>query len=187
MKNIILILLACLSMTACKKEEISLSADSVYNLPSKWENQDGNKMHLADLKGKTVVMVMIYTSCKTACPRLTIKMREIENKIGSYDPNDIRFVLVSIDPEVDTPKKMKEYLANNKFGGQQWLFLRSDEEHTRELANALAVKYKQITPVEFSHSNIITVFSKNGEMAFQKEGLDIDVDATVSEIKKQLD
>ena len=49
------------------------------------------------------------------------------------------------------------------------------------------MKYKQISPVDFSHSNIISVFAKDGTLAYQREGLDIDVEPTVQEIKKQLE
>lgn len=60
------------------------------------------------------------------------------------------------------------------------------EEDTRELANVLAVKYKKITPMDFSHSNIISVFSKSGVLAYQKEGLNIDINTTVDKIKEQI-
>lgn len=131
-------------------------------------------------------MAMIYTSCKTACPRLTAEIKEIEKGLGNYDPKKVRLVLVSIDPETDTPEKMEEYLKLNDFVGEQWLFLRSDESSTREFANVLSVKYKQISPIDFSHSNIISVFSDRGVLTFQKEGLDSDVSEIVGEVKKQL-
>src|SRR5690554_1384706 len=43
---------------------------SVYNLPSTWQTQEGDTLLLEDLRGKVVVVVMIYTSCQAACPRL---------------------------------------------------------------------------------------------------------------------
>ena len=69
---------------------------------------------------------------------------------------------------------------------EPWIFLRSDEESTREFANVLAVKYKKISPIEFSHSNIISVFNRNGELVSQEEGSGINSDAvakTVNELK----
>ena len=51
-----------------------------------------------------------------------------------------------------------------------WVLLRSDKESVRELANVLAVKYKKISPIVFSHSNIVSLFNKNGEMVSQVEG-----------------
>ena len=69
---------------ACNQKEDHLtndSSESIFQLNSEWENQEGEFIKLSDLKGNTLVMVMIYTSCKTACPRLTGEMREIEKKI----------------------------------------------------------------------------------------------------------
>lgn len=174
---------------ACNQKDEHLtndSSESIFQLNSEWENQEGEFIKLSDLKGNTLVMVMIYTSCKTACPRLTGEMREIEKKLGNYNENKIKLVLVSIDPKVDTPETMKKYLNDNDFNGDQWLFLRSDEASTREFANVLSVKFKQISPIDFSHSNIISVFSDQGVLTYQKEGLSVDTSEVVNEINKLL-
>jgi len=139
------------------------------------------------MKGKVLVTAMIFTSCKTACPRLTAEMRTISQKVGKTNPEDIQYVLISIDPKNDTPQVMKAYLDTNKFDEKQWTFIRSNEDDTRELANVMAVKYKEISPIEFSHSNIISVYSKKGTLAYQKEGLDSGDDDLVKEIKKQIE
>lgn len=186
MRTIFTFLLSLVFLISCQKKEIVIGEDSVYNLQSKWETPTGEQIKLADLKGKVITLVMIYTSCKTACPRLTLDMKNIEAKVAYKNPEDLRYVLVSIDPKNDTPEKMREFLKNNKLEEKQWLFLRGSEADTRELANVLAVKYKEISPMEFSHSNIISVFSKSGELVYQKEGLNIDIENTVNEIKKQL-
>jgi len=81
---------------------------------------------------------------------------------------------------------MNSYLQANGFNGEEWLFIRSNEENTRTLANMMAIKYKKITPMEFSHSNIISVYSKDGILAYQKEGLNNDVEQTVENIKQQI-
>ena len=58
-----------------------LSDLSIYNLPSVWTTQNGEDIELKVLKGDVIVMVMIYTSCKAACPRLVADMRAIEAEI----------------------------------------------------------------------------------------------------------
>jgi len=180
-------IMALLIFISCgKNRNDEIDQNSIFNLQSKWEQPDGTEIKLGDLKGKVLVMVMIYTSCKTACPRLTLDMKEIEAKVAHKDLEDLRYVLISIDPKNDTPEKMREFLKNNKLEDKQWLFIRSSEANTRELANVLAVKYKQISPMDFSHSNIISVFSKGGLLVYQKEGLTIDIDETVNQIKNQL-
>ena len=191
MKNLLkIIVTACLSLiilNSCQeKSSENLDPNSIFNLSSKWEQADGTKIKLEDLKGKVLTMVMVYTSCKTACPKLTLDMKAIEAKVGHKNPEDLRYVLISIDPEHDTPEKMQEFLKTYRLDGKQWLFIRSSEANTRELANVLAMKYKQITPMDFSHSNIISVFSKEGLLVHQKEGINIDIDKTVSAVKNEL-
>lgn len=158
---------------------------SIYNLPSKWTNQDGMQIEMKDLKGKVLVMVMIYTSCKSACPRLVADMRNIESRLPANIKDNVKLVLVSIDPEVDTPERLKSFSVENKMDGNQWVFLRSTEENTREFAAVLSVNYKKVSPMDFSHSNIISVFNAEGELAYQQEGLGVNSDETILKITEQ--
>lgn len=159
---------------------------SIFNLPSHWTNQDGQEMALEDLQGKVSVFVMIYTSCKAACPRLVADMRNIAKQIPSDKTDQLQYVFVSIDPEVDTPERLKQFAKENQMDGREWLFLRGSEEDTREFAAVLAMSYKRISPIDFSHSNIISVFNRQGELIHQREGLSVDSKETVEAIQKQL-
>ncbi|WP_214649525.1 SCO family protein [Sphingobacterium mizutaii] len=199
MKNLLMALVAFgLLAQACQNPETStqvelkqptltdsLSDLSVYNLPSHWTNQNGEEMELKDLKGNVVVAVMIYTSCKAACPRLVADMRHIEKTVKSKNKDKIKFLLVSIDPKVDTPERLKQFAIENEMDGEQWIFLRSNEEDTREFAATLAVNYKQISPIDFSHSNIISLFNAQGELVYQQEGLGVDYAPTIDAIEKE--
>ncbi|QQX75834.1 MULTISPECIES: SCO family protein [Aequorivita] len=155
---------------------------SIYNLPSHWTTQNGEEIELKDLEGKVVVMVMIYTTCKAACPRLVADMRNIEKQVPEEKKDDVQYVFVSIDPETDTPERLKAFSKENEMEDDKWLFLRGTEADTREFAAVLAVNYKEISPMDFSHSNIISVFDHHGEMVHQQEGLGVDNKETVQAI-----
>lgn len=165
-----------------KAEGETIPEMSIYNLPSHWTTQNGEEIELKDLQGKVVVMVMIYTTCKAACPRLVADMRNIEKQVPDEKKDDVQYVFVSIDPETDTPERLKAFAKENEMEDEKWLFLRGTEGDTREFAAVLAVNYKQISPMDFSHSNIISVFDQNGEMAHQQEGLGVDNKETVQAI-----
>ena len=165
-------------------DDDGISEESIFNLTSNWNTEEGEVIQLKDLKGKTLVMVMIYTTCKAACPRLVADMRNIESKIPKENIENLLFVLVSIDPKVDTPTRLKEFAIENEMDGEQWTFLQGTESGVREFANVLAVKYKQISPMDFSHSNIISVFNTKGELIHQQEGLGVDNKETVEAILK---
>jgi len=175
------------STQSCNKiekltEDKPISDLSIYHLPSQWTNQNNKNIVMKDLKGKVLVMVMIYTSCKAACPRLVADMRNIESRLPVDIKDKVKLILISIDPEVDTPKRLKSFAIENKMDTPQWEFLRSTEDNTREFAAVLAVNYKKIAPLDFSHSNIISVFNTQGELVFQQEGLGVNSDATVTKI-----
>lgn len=159
-----------------------ISEESIFNLTTKWNTQEGKTITLKELKGKTLVMVMIYTTCKAACPRLTADMRNIFNKIPENLKEDVQYVLVSIDPKNDTPKRLKEFAKENFIDNEHWTLLQGTESGVREFSNVLSVKYKQISPLDFSHSNIISVFNPQGELVHQQEGLGVDNEETITKI-----
>lgn len=184
------VLMIVFSLSSCHKKQTvvkdkPISDLSIYNLPSKWTNQNGQNIEMKELRGKVLVMVMIYTSCKAACPRLVADMRNIESRLPENIKKNVTLVLISIDPEVDTPKRLKEFAIANKMDSDQWEFLRSTEENTREFAAVLAVNYKKIAPLDFSHSNIISVFNAEGELAYQQEGLGVNSDETIKKITEE--
>ena len=86
-------------------------------------NQNGTKVRLRSLlKSKKVAMVdFIFTTCTTICPVLSAGFSNFQKKMGP-DMKDVHLVSISIDPEHDTPQRMKEYLRryNAKPG---WDFL----------------------------------------------------------------
>jgi protein SCO1/2 len=155
-------------------------------LSGNWNTQNNDTIVLSDLKGKVLVMVMIYTSCKAACPRLVADMRDIESKMPREKLPGINFVLVSIDPINDNPERLKAFAIANEMDAKHWTFLQGTKTSVQEFANVLAVKYKQIAPMDFSHSNIISVFNRKGELIHQQEGLGVNNKETVSKILETL-
>jgi protein SCO1/2 len=191
MKKIAVAFLLLFSIYSCKesdKKEVKVETKkeisdlSIYNLPSKWTTQDGKDIELKSIRGNVLVMVMIYTSCKSACPRLVADMRDIESKLEKKTKQHVKLILVSIDPNTDTPERLKSFAIENKMNQDPWIFLRSTEENTLEFAAVLAVNYKKISPIDFSHSNIISVFNPEGELVFQQEGLGVNNEKTIEAI-----
>jgi|TARA_R110000782_G_scaffold186164_3_gene276373 protein SCO1 len=196
MKNYILLLLLLFVLFSCNNtatDETNTTNSatetveefdemSIFQLPSTWKTQNNETIEFKDFQGEVLVVVMIYTSCKAACPRLVADMRNIETKVKSEVNQPVKYILVSIDPETDTPERLKAFAIENQMDTEQWVFLQGSDENTREFANILAVKYKEISPIDFSHSNIISVFNQQGVLVHQQEGLGVDNKATVDKI-----
>jgi len=86
--------------------------------------QDGTKVHFYDdvLKGKIVVIDLIYTHCIDACPLETARLAQVQKMLGDRVGKDIFFYSISIDPNRDTPKVLKAY-AEKYHAGPGWTFL----------------------------------------------------------------
>lgn len=91
--------------------------------------QDGDTVHFYDdlLKGKIVVIDLIYTHCVDACPLETAKLVQVQKLLGDRMGKDIFFYSISIDPTHDTPKVLKEY-AEKYHVGPGWTFLTGKKE-----------------------------------------------------------
>lgn len=75
-------------------------------------NQHNKKVSLEDLKGTVWLATFVFTNCTSVCPPMTFNMSEIQQMLKDKGIEDYKIVAFSVDPEVDTPQKLQEYLAN---------------------------------------------------------------------------
>ena len=106
-----------------------------YKIPDvKLVDASGKDVALHDsLDGAGPVMLnFIFTTCSTVCPVMSATFSQAQAKLGP-NPAKVRMVSISIDPEHDTPPRLKEY-ANKFEAGPQWSML------TGSLENSIAVQ-----------------------------------------------
>ncbi|MFL5311336.1 MAG: SCO family protein [Myxococcales bacterium] len=84
-------------------------------------DQRGRAFGRDDLRGKVWVADFVFTSCSDACPRLTQRMRSLQDRI---DPHEgVGLLSISVDPERDTSQKLRDYGQSYGARDDQWLFL----------------------------------------------------------------
>lgn len=74
-------------------------------------NQDGKPTNLKEYRGRVVLLFFGYTYCPDVCPIAMVQMGRVRHGLGKQAPQ-LQPVFVSIDPERDTPARLKVYLAN---------------------------------------------------------------------------
>jgi protein SCO1 len=120
--------------------------------------QDGKTVRLYDdlLKGKSVAMTVMYTSCVDACPLETANLVQLQRILGERVGKDIFFYSVSIDPERDTPEALKAYAE--KFGvGPGWLFLTGKTEDISLVVKKLGLTRSADLSARDGHSPFLVV------------------------------
>jgi protein SCO1 len=90
---------------------------------------DGRQVKFYDdlIKGKTVAIDLIYTTCQYACPLETARLAQVQKLLGDRMGKDVFFYSITIDPEHDTPDVLKDY-AEKYHAGPGWIFLTGKQE-----------------------------------------------------------
>lgn len=69
-----------------------------------------------------VMMNFVFTTCGAICPVMVRVFAEVPGRLGGAASKKLRLISISIDPENDTPAKLKGY-AKSFGAGPRWLFL----------------------------------------------------------------
>jgi protein SCO1/2 len=143
-------------------------------------DENGKTVSLRELAdGHSPVMLnFIFTTCTTICPVMSSSFHQAQEKMGK-NRKDVRMVSISIDPENDTPRKLKEYAAKNK-AGAQWTFL------TGPLEDILSVQkaFNSFAGEKMNHKPITFLKAKGSATRWLRmEGL-VEADQILNEYDK---
>lgn len=117
-------------------------------------NQDGQKMRFYSdvLKGKVVIINTFFATCTSVCPPMSRNFEKIQEFLGDRLGKEAFLVSISVDPEMDTPTRLKEY--GRKFHARPgWIFLTGKKEN---LDWAL-YKLGQYVEKKDDHSTIVII------------------------------
>lgn len=101
-------------------------------------NQDGKKVHFySDLiKDKVVIVSFVFTSCALICPMQGESLSKLQAMLGERLNRDVYLVSVSMDPEADTPERLKIWAS--QFGaGPGWTLVTGKKSEIDKVAIAL--------------------------------------------------
>ena len=147
------------------------SERSLYLLESTWTSDVGRKVKLGVLRGRRQVLAMVFTRCEFACPIIVDDLQRIQRTLAPELRDQVDFVLVSFDPERDTPGVLRAYRQQMHLGEDHWTLLTGRPDDVRELAVLLGVNYQRDARGQFAHSNVITVLNAEGEIIHRQVGL----------------
>lgn len=101
--------------------------------------QDNKKVRLYEdlLKGKIFSINMFYVACDGACPRVTANLSRVQPLIGARLGRDIFMYSITLQPELDTPERLREYMGHHEINHPGWTFLTGAHEDIELLRRGL--------------------------------------------------
>ncbi len=92
--------------------------------------RSGKTVKSEDLLGQPYVVSFFYSTCPSICVQQNQKLKELQD---AFEGEGVRFVAISVDPETDTPERLREYAARFGADENQWLFMTGDLTYIRRI------------------------------------------------------
>ena len=102
--------------TQMDQPEAALSGQPAISGPFQLVDQDGRAVDQTALRGKWSAVFFGYTSCPDFCPATLQTLQAASEQLGP-EARDLQVLLISVDPERDTPAALKSYLEGYEFPG----------------------------------------------------------------------
>ncbi|MDU9411315.1 SCO family protein [Pseudomonas sp. zfem005] len=118
-------------------------------------DQDGKPVAVNELKDKWSLLFFGYTFCPDICPTTLAQMRELKGLLPEAARDNLRVVLVSVDPNRDTPQQLKQYLG---YFDPAFVGYTGELAAIQKLANAVSIPF---IPADTSKENYTVDHSGN--------------------------
>ena len=148
--------------SALSRSEVAYSSPRV-----SLRSQDGATLAFTDAidDGRPVLLNFIYTSCTAICPPMTRIFAEVQNRLGP-ERRRLHMVSVSIDPEHDTPRQLKDYAR--QFGADDnWIFLTGSSAASASVQKA----FNAYRPDKMGHTPLTFLRRAPGQPWVRLDGL----------------
>ena len=130
-------------------------------------NQLGGKTSLRDLKGQVVLLSFGYTNCPDVCPTTLADMGKVLRSLGDR-AKSVGVVFITVDPDRDTPERLKSYLANFH---ETMIGLTGSVDELTEVANRYSSRFRKEEPgvgagYSVGHTSFVFILNQEGKARY---------------------
>jgi len=145
---------------------------------------DGARLSFEELRGRPVVLSLVYTSCYHVCSGLTLRLREtVKVAREALGADAFTVVTVGFDTPNDTPERMQSYARERGAEQPGWYFASTDAATLERLATTVGFTYFP-SPKGFDHITQTTIIDARGRVVLQVYGEDFAPPLVVEPLKK---
>lgn len=149
-------------------------------------DESGNEFRFEDLKGKISLIYFGFTLCPDVCPTTLIQLSQLKAMLTEDEAEKVQVYFVTLDPERDTPERLKEYIAyfDPSFKG-----LIGNPSQLAQMTKSFNVFYSKVPTAAgqytMEHSAYVFVLDQEADSVLLfREGMDLE--EMLSDLKKLL-
>lgn len=145
---------------------------------------EGERLTLEQLRGRPVVLSLVYTSCYYVCSGLTLRLREaVKVARAALGPQSFDVVTVGFDTGNDTPERMRQFARERGVQQPGWHFASADAATMARLVRDVGFTYFP-SPKGFDHVTQTTIVDRGGRVVLQVYGEDFAPPLVVEPLKR---
>ena len=143
----------------------SLASPPENEPPRSLRNYRGERVNIAQYKGKAVLLTFLYTKCPDVCPLIASNLGVALNAMGPQDAARVQVIAVSVDPRGDTPKAVAVFLKRHGVAGRMQYLIGSAHELARAWkAWGVGSERDAQSPELVNHSGLVYGVSAQGKV-----------------------
>jgi protein SCO1/2 len=147
---------------------------------------NGKSVALSSLRGKPVVISLIYTSCYHVCPTVTANLAKVVRIArDALGDNSFSILTIGFDIASDTPDRMRLFARQRNIDLDNWHFVSTDADTLQRLSDEIGFSYFS-TPKGFDHMIQATLLDGEGKVYRQVYGMAPEPPALVEPLKELL-
>ncbi|MEN8793298.1 MAG: SCO family protein [Flavobacteriales bacterium] len=173
MRILLILTLLSLAFISCTEEKLKYygrhevnpeTTDTIYHSvqPFSFINQDNEEVTEDYLKDKITIVDFFFSTCPTICPVMTNNMVKLQKKWGVQP--EVQFLSHTVDPETDTPAKLKRYAKWKHANTSNWNFVTGDKRKIYEsgvFSFMVATQEDALSEHGFLHSSLFIMVDKD--------------------------
>jgi len=149
-------------------------------------DQDEIKFSIEQSQGKIRLIHFIFTHCPKACPTQTSRLVTVQKNLDDHVSDRVEFLSISIDPDRDTPARMKKFALDRDVDFKNWKFATGKAENLSSIAdylNANAIGDEEV----MDHRLVVFMLGPKGQLLQTYAGSDLDTKRLVDDINFAFD
>ncbi len=161
-------LLAALTALFAYRQLQEVAADQFYGTPldeplavAPFELTDagGNRVTLEKWQGDVRLVFFGFTRCPDVCPLTLGRLAKVYEDIGK--PDDLKVLMITVDPQNDTPKRAQDYAASFD---PSFIGLGGSSSDIASAARTFFVGYRGLQNKDFLHTDSVALLDRRGRM-----------------------
>jgi protein SCO1 len=146
----------------------------------------GSRLSLSELRGKVLAVTFIYATCTDTCSLLTATMAELQRRLGGDFGSRVRFVSITVDPEVDTPEVLRGYAKAHGANLEGWNFLTGTSAEIKDVVRSYGAYASKTARGSVDHLFLTSLIDRQGRLRVQYLGYRFKPDEMLADLQALL-